>query len=1832
MNRNYLLALFVLLAVAALPAQTDTGTPPFSAIGGGPDVINLGNLNSHFAVPFFVKPGRAGLNFSYVFSYDSSIWSPVTSGSTTAWQPLGDWGWRGNTEVATGYLDSKQTSAHCPGTGVHDPYFQFTYSLFNYHDAFGVSHKFLGTLVDGSDCPTPFVTGYGNHASTDGSGYTLNLSATAFQVTPRTGGAFIPPSVPDGASGSFTDSNGNQITASGSGSFTDTLGMTALSITGTSPAVFHYTDSNATAQSITVNYSTQTVHTNFGCSGVSEYGPSSVGLVSSIVLADGSSYSFQYEDSGRGDGSVTGRMKQITLRTGGTIQYTYTNGSLSGAAVGNGIVCADGSTPGLDRVMDGGTWHYKRSGTDPYWTTVITSPAGNDRKIDFTASGTSFYPTTSVTYQGSLTSGTILASFFTCYNGATTGCASSAISAPITQTVTNSWLNTSNQAKVDTRFDSLGRVTDVYQYDFGASGFTRHTVNTYSGAVQTSTEIRDHTDSRMAYTSFGYDQTTPGGTSGVPSHVAVSGSRGNLTTVSQWISSTGGTLSSTMTYDDTGNLLTTTDSGGHTTSYGYNDNFSDSVNRNSLAYVTQATQPSTSSPGAASHVTHAKYDANTGLLVDSADENNNHTSYTYDAVGQVLAANFPDGGQSTMQVLSGFNYRDFLFENKIDSSRTTVSYLQLDAYGRRERTADSNDEPDSVYDQQDRCYDSTGQLSFSSYSYHGIGWTGHPKSCSIAGDNYTYDGAGRQASVTHSDGTSSVVTYNNRAVQISDEGNGTYYVTRINQFDSYGNLASVCEVSSSTLSGLGGTPASCGLDIGATGFLTSYSYDDLGRLTQVTQGSLNARQYQYDGMSRLTSQTQPESGQTTYTYNSDGLLYQRTRPAPNQASTGTATVTATYTYDELHRLRGRSYSDGTTPSAVLEYDQSSYWGQTLTNPLGRLTNEYNYIGSTGFTQQILGYDSMGRVKLNEQSTHPGNGFLMNYTYDLLGNVATATNGASVTFTNSYNAAGRLTSLASSLNDSNHPGTLLSNVHYGPFGRTAAKLGNGLLEQAAYQPTGELRDFTVAKAQTTTATNTVPVGTIDRAVNAFSTLSTLLPQNGTVLISGWAADNEDGSPIAQVKLYLDGNFLGNAITGGSRTDIGTLNGRSDYNNSGWTFTGTIGAIATGTHTVTAMIYDWAGNPVTLSATPTITVTAENQPIGSLESAQDHTSGLTTIAQGGTLDISGWAASPDFTPGSPVNKVELRIDGILQGTATLGGSRPDIATAYGRSDYTNSGWSGSFTIGNLAAGTHYVTATAYDSAGAQFTPAGRTITVTGSNPSISPDNSTPIRYAFNLNFVHDGNIISSNDSVNGSYAYSYDQFNRVLTSSTAGTAFAYGYDRYGNRMAQNLTAGQGPAPSLAFDANNRVVFTGVTHDPAGNITNDGAHSYAYDAENRLISVDGGAFTFVYDVDGKRTAKVWSSDREEYLYDLAGHPVTWLDGSGSWTFGEIYAGDRHLATYSGGETTFLHSDWTGTPRVRTVVNGDAVQNCWNLPFGDGANCTGSWWGNSTFGDYNHDNESNTEHSLARQYGAFWGRFTTADPYDGSMDLNNPQSLNRYAYVNGSPVSYRDRLGLEMVYFMVGDCIFGYDSKATTDPDTGAVTVTAGPTEVVFCSSAGTRNAGSSIDGGGGRSANGQNPTQCAKPNIFQSAAVKALSYIAKSTGRTVGYGVGGSIGAGKGTFGFNFSGSRQLVVAPDGSAGLATTYTKQIFGVSEQGAAGVAGVQVTTSTVQNVNDLQGYAIDFGAAGGDGLGAGFDGAVSIGDHGFDLQATGTLGVAFGAIGRAGQLVQTIVTPFCKN
>ena len=160
-------------------------------------------------------------------------------------------------------------------------------------------------------------------------------------------------------------------------------------------------------------------------------------------------------------------------------------------------------------------------------------------------------------------------------------------------------------------------------------------------------------------------------------------------------------------------------------------------------------------------------------------------------------------------------------------------------------------------------------------------------------------------------------------------------------------------------------------------------------------------------------------------------------------------------------------------------------------------------------------------------------------------------------------------------------------------------------------------------------------------------------------------------------------------------------------------------------------------------------------------------------------------------------------------------------------------------------------------------------------------------------------------------------------------------------------------------------------------------------------------------------------EYLYDTAGRMVTELDSNFNPKRREVYAGGRHLGTYTGagglvpstGSTTapmyYSLTDWIGTERMRTDGTGAPCQTSTSQPYGDNQQTNGTCSPSPNFfTGKERDSESGLDYFGARYYGSSMGRFTSPDL--AGPDLSNPQSLNMYRYAFNNPLRYTDPNGL--------------------------------------------------------------------------------------------------------------------------------------------------------------------------------------------------------------------------------
>jgi RHS repeat-associated protein len=264
------------------------------------------------------------------------------------------------------------------------------------------------------------------------------------------------------------------------------------------------------------------------------------------------------------------------------------------------------------------------------------------------------------------------------------------------------------------------------------------------------------------------------------------------------------------------------------------------------------------------------------------------------------------------------------------------------------------------------------------------------------------------------------------------------------------------------------------------------------------------------------------------------------------------------------------------------------------------------------------------------------------------------------------------------------------------------------------------------------------------------------------------------------------------------------------------------------------------------------------------------------------------------------------------------------------------------------------------------------------------------------------------------FTYDQYAHLsaaqtgtFSSSTPGTwSLTWQYDRFGNRVQQNLvggnTAGTGIGQTqFTVDPNtNRITNPGIIHDAAGNMTADGSNNYSYDALNRMQQINGGAVRYTY-FNQLRIKKVVGSTTTTYIYAGNQPIVEYVNGSLSKEY--IYNGTHILAEVASGAITYHHPDHL-SDRADTDASGNTVARFGNAPFGE------SWYGAGSakwkFTTYERNSESGLDYAQFRNYSSSFGRFLSADFLGGQTSA--PQSLNRYSYSTNDPVNSLDPLGL--------------------------------------------------------------------------------------------------------------------------------------------------------------------------------------------------------------------------------
>lgn len=282
---------------------------------------------------------------------------------------------------------------------------------------------------------------------------------------------------------------------------------------------------------------------------------------------------------------------------------------------------------------------------------------------------------------------------------------------------------------------------------------------------------------------------------------------------------------------------------------------------------------------------------------------------------------------------------------------------------------------------------------------------------------------------------------------------------------------------------------------------------------------------------------------------------------------------------------------------------------------------------------------------------------------------------------------------------------------------------------------------------------------------------------------------------------------------------------------------------------------------------------------------------------------------------------------------------------------------------------------------------------------------------LSYDSVGNITGWDDNGDAAKAkhFSYDLLDRLDGYTAANEVLAFQYDPNGNRTAKTDN-GNTTAYALQPNSNRLAQVGNITQaqDANGNLLNDGSHTYTYNAQNRLASVDG-TTAYSYNADDQRVKKTTPTGTTLYAWNndrIIGEYAT-TNGAAQQATETVYFGNTPVAVIQNGNIYRIYADQIDTPRVITDATGKTVWAWDSKPFGetlpdadpdkDGL----ALHYNQRFPGQTFDAETGLHYNFHRDYNPATGRYVQSDPIglDGGM--------NTFGYVGGCPLSLSDLSG---------------------------------------------------------------------------------------------------------------------------------------------------------------------------------------------------------------------------------
>lgn len=1079
------------------------------------------------------------------------------------------------------------------------------------------------------------------------------------------------------------------------------------------------------------------------------------------------------------------------------------------------------------------------------------------------------------------------------------------------------------------------------------------------------------------------------------------------------------------------------------------------------------------------------------------------------------------------------------------------------------------------------------------------------------------------------------------------------------------------------------------------GITKNFTYDWFGNLLTAQLNCCTSKTwtysstYQYSQPIQVTSGTSPTQLTTSYTYNQyTGLVLTSTDPN---------NLVTTSTYDFLRRPTSVSQANGSLngQSVTYSYDDTAFTTTVKTT-----------IDSSKSIQQVSSVDGLGRVLVS--TTEDGSGNIISNvsaSYDLIGRAYKTSNpytGSPSYWTNTaFDVLGRPTSVtlpdtsattytyAQQYTTVSDPASKKRKSQADGAGRLVALTEpdtSGNLVNTTYYTYSVLDELlTVADAASSpTQTRTYTYDAVGRLFTSTT------PEGGTTCFG----TTSGGSCQANTGYDNFDNLLYRTDARGVVTSY-TYDGLNRLKGVGYT-------VVTGVPSTTSVSFTYGTTPSSFNNGALITMTdgvgSENyyynalEQLTQLQKSINGTPSTTYITSYG-YNIAGELTQITYPSGRMVQQsVDAigRLCEIAPSTTGCGTAASPYVTGY---SYNTASQVTGFKYGNGIYASFGFSPDRLQLNCLDYSTANR-------NGSCAHDSSTKLGlgYSYGSAGSNNGLIAGIADSVdNGrSVTYTYDPLSRLSTAITAGSTnypawnLSWGYDRYGNRLSQTLS-GSGYQGSVQVTASsNRINCIGgsgqsctggvvPSYDANGNMTNDGSNTLVYDAENKAVSATNQSTsgTYTYDGNGLRVKKISGSTTTVYIFSGSKVIAEYDNGAavGSPSREYVYGGGALLAKIDSSGTKYYHQDQLSN-RLVTSSTGAVVEQIGHYPFGD------PWYNASNdkllFTTYERDAESSNDYAQARFYRWLLGRFLSLDPLSGS--ISDPQSLDRYTYVENNPINLIDPTGMdgeddcndpescggdESTYerlYAAQSYLEDYLPAELADileqmtpcqtaagpslcatifqpSGTGAGMVTSNgtlPDSIGYTDP--SQGGGDLIGAGGGPPPiyGGGGGTPCVHPTKFQKIGIALQKAVAKFTGKTIGVGAGVSVTGGN-ILGVNVTVSRQLVVSPNGQAAYINTFNNPgqlpFNAITTPGVGGYGGAQIMLSNAQTPQDLGGLFVGGGVGGGRGWGGGLDAAVGQGTQGqLVWAATGTAGAGAGGVGHGATTTTSSVTPICNN